>query len=807
MEIKNYDLSLDIDYATLAYRGRVSIAIEGATPELTINSVGLKIHSVTALGKPLQWEEKTDAEELLIHDVPVGGTRVEIEFEGRVTEGNLAGFYKSRFNGGYILTTQFEATQARRLFPCLDHPAYKAVYNVDVAVEEGLVVIFNTPPEKESKRNDGKKWYRFQQTPRMSTYLLYLGVGRFFEVARKDGKLNVILALPEGKKATAEYALDHAGGTVTFFERYFGIPYPLPKLHLIAVPDTSFGGMENWGAITFQENSLLVDPATSALVKKRIVEVIAHEIAHQWFGDLVTMSWWNDIWLNESFATFMSYKAVDELHPEWNIWGDFYSDNMTLAFLWDSLHSTHSIERDVDRPAEINETFDEISYEKGASILRMVESYVGEEEFRRGVAAYLQRFQFSNASGGDLWKAIEEVTGVPIPRIVENWIRKKGYPIIDVKLDGEKMYLQQSRFLLYGRVPGELWPIPISIRVGKETKRFLMDTPGLTVELGPQAQDAVVNAGRTGFYRVRYPKDIMARHIARFREFPESERWGMVQDMYAFFLAGEVTIEEYLSLVDTCRGENSRLVVEEITGELGSLFPLVQGNEKILSIFRTFVSAQIDRIGRTARHGEPETAKALRERLALLLLFLDDKYAGELSKEFQHYDSVDPELRSSVAVSYAKFAAPEVHASLVQRFLNAPSETEASRMGMALMAFRQPEVLEKSLDLIADPKTGMGRGITLFQSAVAIATRTPIGREIVWRWFMKHVDSIMKVTLGSSLSSLLLQFYLPRGGIGKEEEVRRFMESKNFPGGEVGKAKGLELLTIYERIYLRLRYQ
>ena len=801
MEIKTYDLSLNVDYKALTYNGRVGMTLNGAERDLTLNSVGLKIHSVSSGGKSLRWEEKADQEELIIHDVPSGAARVDIEFDGKVVDGALVGLYKSRFDGGYVLTTQFEATQARRLFPCVDHPAFKAVFNAEFTVDEGLGVIFNTPIEKESKVSGGKKLFRFKPTPKMSTYLLYLGVGKFTEVDRKEGKLLVTIALPEEKKESGTYALDHAGKTVEFFEKYFDVPYPLPKLHLISVPDTSFGGMENWGAIVFQEISLLVDEGMSALGKKRVMEVIAHEIAHQWFGDLVTMKWWNDIWLNESFATFMSYKAVHALHPEWEVWSDFHSDNMTRAFLWDALKSTHPIEANVVKPDEINEAFDAISYEKGGSVLRMVENYVGEDKFRRGVSAYLKKFQYGNAMGADLWKEIEKVANVPVPRIMDKWIKKDGYPIITARLKGGSLILEQKRFMLDGKGGSDPWPIPITLRVNGKEKRVLMEGQSLTIDVGPRVDEVIINLGRTGYYRVNYGEELMALLAKKFKDLPEPDRWGMVQDLYAFVLSGETTIDEYLKMVERADGETSRLVVGELVGEIMTLSAVFPGNEKVRSTFHKFFASQMDRIGRVPRPGEPENMKGLRERLSVGMVFMDGNYARTLAKEFERYGSSPPELRGSICMAFARCGGKEEHEELARRFMAAPTETESQDMAEGIMSFSQTDLLKKSLDMAFTSSTGIGKGMTLFQSAIGIATITKDGRDVMWPWFAKNLDNFVKITQGSTLCSLLLQYYLPRGGLGRADEVRKLLESKTIPGGESGKIKGMELLSVYERLY------
>ena len=804
MEVKSYDLSLDVNFHALTYKGRVTTALEGVKGDVRFNSLDLTIRSVTAGGKSLHWEAVPAEEEIVIHGVPAGETTLVLDFEGKVSDGTLVGLYRSRFDGGYILTTQFEATQARRLFPCIDHPAYKAVFRVDVAVEDGLGMIFNTPIDHVDSRADGKKVFRFQATPRMSTYLLYLGIGNFGEFERKDGNLRVIVAAPEEKRAMTGYALDHGGRTVRFFEDYFGIPYPLPKLHLIAVPDTWVGGMENWGAITFRELALLVDEHASASAKKTVVDVLAHEVAHQWFGDLVTMAWWNDIWLNESFATFMTHKAVDFLHPEWETWNSFLADDVARALLWDALRTTHAIESKVERPADIDEAFDDITYQKGSAVLKMIEAYVGEEEFRRGVATYLNRFQFGNASGSDLWHAIEEVTGVPVEKIMDGWIKRAGYPRVTLEAKGHELHLRQERFLLDGTEEAAPWPIPVTVKRGSRNHRVLLEGRSHAIPLPEGEGPIVANVGRSGFYRVHYAGKLQEDLLEHFAKLEEKDRWGLLQDAYASLLTGDASVESYLALIHRAASDSSWLVAMEAATELTNLLPIVPGPGKEMEAIAAFARHQLDRVGLTPRHGESDPTKTLRERLANLRVYADEAFGKEMAARWSGYDSADPDLKAAIAIARARNGGEAEHREIVDRFLNAPSEQEAQRMALALSGFTDAALLERSINLALDPQTGLGKGLTLIQVAMALATRTPAGRKVMWGWFTQNLDQLTAVTKGSSLLSLLVQYYLPRAGLGMEAEVRAFLEKKTIVGGEAGKAKGLELLGVYERLRRRL---
>jgi tricorn protease interacting factor F2/3 len=469
LQIESYDLFLDVDFRNLRFDGKVKIKLESET-DVKLNSVELEILEVDANGRPLEY--KLEGEDFTVRTGKFAG-ELGIKYRGSISD-KLVGLYKAAYDGGYVASTQFEAVSARRLLPCLDHPAYKADFKLTVKTDSDNSVISNMPPT--SVRVEGpKKTVEFPKTPRMSTYLLYLGIGKFEEVKDRFNGVDYIVATVPGKSSGAKYPLEIARDSVKFFESYFGSKYNLPKLHLIAVPEFAAGAMENWGAITFREIVLLVDKDSSIRIKKQVAEVIAHEISHQWFGDLVTMKWWDDLWLNESFATFMAYKATDSMFPQWTVWQDFVRGETAGALERDSLVNTHPIEVKVNSPSEIEEIFDDISYGKGASIIRMLEAYAGEDHFMRGVRSYLEKYKFSNAAGEDLWNQIEHVSKTRVKAIMNEWIRKPGYPIVHVKLDGKKLVIRQERFLLNGSSEPSTWPIPITLKINGREQKLLME--------------------------------------------------------------------------------------------------------------------------------------------------------------------------------------------------------------------------------------------------------------------------------------------------------------------------------------------
>lgn len=442
MKIESYHIFLDIDFLNLRFEGRVKINLESET-DLKLNAVDLEIKKISVNGKPAKFA--LSGEDLDIKTGKFSGA-IDIEYRG-TTSDKLVGLYKAAYDGGYVASTQFEAASARRMVPCVDHPAEKAEFTLTIKTDKNLDIISNTP-ETSSKVEGSRKTVEFQKTPRMSTYLLYLGVGKFEEVREKHNGVEYVVATVPGKSSGARFPLDVARGSVEFFEKYFGIKYVLPKLHLIGVPEFAAGAMENWGAITFREIALLVDKDSSMRAKKQVLDTVAHEVSHQWFGNLVTMKWWDDLWLNESFATFMAAKADAAMFPKWKTWDDFVRLDTAGALERDSILSTHPIEVKLKSPSEIEEVFDDISYGKGASVIRMLEAYTGEENFMKGVRAYLLKHKYSNATGLDLWTAIEMASKNQAKKIMSEWIKKPGYPVLGVSLKGHKLVIMQERFLV-----------------------------------------------------------------------------------------------------------------------------------------------------------------------------------------------------------------------------------------------------------------------------------------------------------------------------------------------------------------------
>ena len=484
-----YRIKLQPDLKNFTFDGEqsVDLLILEATSTIVLNSIDLEISNTTlhANGTTLTSKSVTidkDAETATLdfgETIQPGDARLEMVFTGELND-KLMGFYRSEYTSQdgetrYLATTQFEPTDARRAFPCWDEPAKKATFEVTLVFSDEYQAVSNTPVVEEAVPGPGLKSVRFAETPIMSTYLLVFIVGNLTSIEeRAAGGTTVGVWTTPGKEDQASFALDTSVKLLSYFNEYFGIPYPLPKLDHIAIPDFAAGAMENWGAVTYRETALLVDPDnSSAGTRQRVAEVIAHEMAHMWFGDLVTMEWWDDLWLNESFASWMGNKAVDWLFPEWEMWTQFVNMDTNRALSLDGLKNSHPIEQAVKNPAEVSQLFDAISYSKGASVIRMLENFLGEESFRKGLNRYLSSHMYDNARTEDLWSALETESGRPVTAIMDSWVKQMGYPVLQVESDrtgGQTtLSVTQERFV-YDRLLGdgepdsdsdnEVWRVP-----------------------------------------------------------------------------------------------------------------------------------------------------------------------------------------------------------------------------------------------------------------------------------------------------------------------------------------------------------
>jgi tricorn protease interacting factor F2/3 len=795
LQILSYDLDLDVDFKKSLVKGKVKIVVKAAKGQLRLDAAEMEIDSVRTDGVESKFTFDAHRQTLTIPGVRKKESTVVITYRKQVSDKVTFGLYKSKFGKDHFLVTDLEPAKARTVFPCKDDPSYKAVFKLVVTTEKGLGVISNTQLRSRASTKDGRVRFEFEATPRMSTYLLFLGIGRFEESSILSGKTNVIVASKPGQSANAKFMLGLASEVLKEYGKFFGIPYPLKKLHLVALPEYQMGAMENWGAITSRESLVLLNKDSSVWDRRLAASVMAHEIAHQWFGNLVTMKWWDDLWLNEGFATFMDSKMIDRLHPEWDPWRDFLHYNTFRSLNADALSTTHPIQATVSNVEQITAIFDAISYGKGASVLRMLDSYVGEEAFRRGVSSYLRTFKFSNARGEDLWNALGQSSGLPVSRVAKAWITKVGFPVVEAKTSKGEVRLTQRRFRLDGKKEGGVWPIPLSLQVDGKGRVMLFDHKTTSIR-AKEPRDVVVNLHRTGYFSVHYDRETYARLARRFPTLNKLDRAGIINDLYLFMQAGAVEPEQYFQFVQAAAKLTDPLVSELITDHLSNLRAIADEAPMVREAYSSFYPSQIRSYGMSPKRGEDESVGKVRETLVPHLVRTNPGYARRLARRFDDFESVEPNLKVAVAIAYAVTKGGAAYDPLVGLVKRAQVEIERSRIYPALTSFEEPALVEKALELSISGE--VSRSDSFF--TLTGAALNPKMRSTLWNWLSKRYNRISEIYGGSQSFFFILDRIIPQCGVGREAEVRGFLSGKKYKEGETTFRRTFELLDINSRL-------
>eukprot|EP00300_Choanocystis_sp_HF-7_P042003 c8778_g1_i1.p1 GENE.c8778_g1_i1~~c8778_g1_i1.p1 ORF type:complete len:694 (-),score=157.71 c8778_g1_i1:127-2160(-) len=590
----HYDLSLTPNFTNFTFDGTVHahLKVSESSNQITLNTRDVKVdHANTYIqladGKRISATGVSygahDFTTIALESAfPVEDLILVVNFLGNLND-TMAGFYRSSYTVGnekrWMGVTQFEADDARRAFPCWDEPAIKATFDVTLIVPKVLTALSNMPVKHEAESGELKS-VRFDTTPIMSTYLLAFAVGEFDSLeSRTQHGVSVRVFTPPGKGSEGEFALDVATRTLDFFDDYFAVPYPLPKLDLIAVPDFAAGAMENWGLVTFRSLLLLFNPeTTSSSIKQSIGYVIGHELAHQWFGNLVTMEWWDDLWLNEAFATWVGWRAMDHLFPEWKVWDQFIRGEFARGMDLDSLKSSHPIEVPMKCSEDVKEIFDAISYSKGASILRMLVATLGETAFQTGLRAYIDKFKYSNTRTADLWNALSAASGQDVFGLMNSWTKQTGYPVVALSCKGGCLCAHQSKYLRSGPEPEDKtrWVIPLRIsssEPGGVSNEYAVGEVTELKEKVPTGPDAWLKANhqQAGFFRVQYTAELLELVGNSIRHVSTSDRTGIVDDAFSLSSAGYMQTTAALQLLKYFKDESEYVVWSMIVDQLRRL--------------------------------------------------------------------------------------------------------------------------------------------------------------------------------------------------------------------------------------------
>ncbi|GIW44662.1 MAG: aminopeptidase [Candidatus Binatia bacterium] len=729
---RRYGLRIEADLEQWRYRGSVQVDVHVTEPttRVYLHAADLVIERAQAFWGGT-WHEAQkitrdeDAEAIALEfpaPLPSGSARLDLAFRGEILD-RLRGFYRSEKDGRRYAATQFEAADARRAFPCFDEPEFKARFALTLVVPAGNVAISNGPEVSRREQPDGRVEFRFAETPPISSYLVAWCMGPFepTPIAFTPTGVPVRVWLPRGMSAKGAYAQEAHVRSLAYLEEYTGIPYPYAKVDAIGVPDFEAGAMENPGAITYRLTLLAADPERAAIAtRKGIFSTAAHELTHMWWGDLVTMAWWDDLWLNESFATFVGSKTTAELNPEWGFWRDFVAA-LQRPFQLDALVSTHPISFTVTNAKQATERFDVITYWKGAAVVRMIEHFLGPDAFRQGVRAYLQKYREANATADDFWSELSAASGQPVAQLATSWIRQPGHPVLVLRTsrsaDGMTIEVEQTRFFAdperAASRTSERWDIPIVWKFGTasgiQEKRVLVSSESASVHL-PGARWLYPNGGASGFYRFQLDAPALDALLPAIQTGLEAyERLNLLDNQFALMRAGRSSLTDYFRLLGGFSEETDRAVVSLLADHLGWLGLHVITDEfdsafaqAVEKIFRP----QWQALGWEARLGENDDDRLRRATVLAALGYLaraQDIRAQareRIERYWQDPTSLDPNLVSAVA----NVAALDGDAVLYARYLERKRQSsqdpeEEYRFLLALASFEQPELIQRTLDL------------------------------------------------------------------------------------------------------------
>ena len=743
----HYNLTLDLTRAEeKEFSGTVIISGESTSESISLHSKGLTIQSATIDNQPADVSfGEFDELRLSQPNLENGNHTIHINFSGNITDA-MHGLYPCYFTHDgvkkQLFATQFESHHAREVFPCVDEPAAKAEYDLTLITRPGITVLGNMPVKFQEENSDSLTT-TFEKTPRMSSYLLAFVIGELHKkTARTKSGVEVnIWATPAQNENTLDFALDIATRSIDFYDEYFGVKYPLPKSDHVALPDFSSGAMENWGLITYRESCLLADPELTPESSRRfIATVIAHELSHQWFGNLVTMNWWNDLWLNESFANMMEYVAIDALQPDWHMWEDFATNEVTAALRRDSLDGVQSVQADVNHPDEISTLFDPaIVYAKGGRLLVMVRKLIGEEAFRTGLKSYFEKFAYKNTVGNDLWQELESASGQPIVNLMNAWISQPGLPVVSVSSSHDAATLSQERFFIGEHQPSDaLWPIPLFTNQPLDVK--ILDQKEITVSIERPLQ---LNCGLSAHFVTKYDESTREYLFKNITELPTLDKICILQDATILARAGFENSASLLPLALSLKTETNEKVFGMAAGSLTELRKFVDDNDaardSLKRISGEFARATFEELGWDEKDGESDDDRERRTTALSLMMYSEDKEVlNEAKTRFDNnkLEDLPTEIRALIiSANVRHFETPEMIENLFAAYKNTPSNDLQNDIAIGLTSTKNPETAEKILANIKNSNIIRPQDASRW---FVYLIRTRESRQIAWNWLKEN---------------------------------------------------------------------
>ena len=743
----HYNLTLDLTRAEKKeFSGTVIISGDSTGESISLHSKGLTIQSATIDNQPADVSfGEFDELRLSQPNLENGNHTIRIDFSGTITDA-MHGLYPCYFTHDgvkkQLFATQFESHHAREVLPCVDEPAAKAEYDLTLITRSGITVLGNMPVKSEEENGDSLTTI-FEKTPRMSSYLLAFVIGELHKkTARTKSGVEVnVWATPAQNENTLDFALDIATRSIDFYDEYFGVKYPLPKSDHVALPDFSSGAMENWGLITYRESCLLADPELTPESSRRfIATVIAHELSHQWFGNLVTMNWWNDLWLNESFANMMEYVAIDTLHPEWRMWEDFATNEVTAALRRDSLDGVQSVQADVNHPDEISTLFDPaIVYAKGGRLLVMVRKLISEEAFRAGLKSYFEKFAYKNTVGNDLWQELESASGQPIVNLMNAWISQPGLPVVSVSNSHDAAILSQERFFIGEHQPSDaLWPIPLFANQPLDVKILNQKETAVSIEKPLQ-----LNCDLSAHFITKYDESTREYLLKNITELPTLDKICILQDATILARAGFENSASLLPLALSLKTETNEKVFGMAAGALTELRKFVDDNDaardSLKKISGEFARATFEELGWDEKAGESDDDRERRTTaLSLMMYSEDEEVLNEAKTRFDNnkLEDLPTEIRALIiSANVRHFETPEMIENLFAAYKNTPSNDLQNDIAIGLTSTKNPETAEKILANIKDSNIIRAQDASRW---FVYLIRTRESRQIAWNWLKEN---------------------------------------------------------------------
>lgn len=766
---EHYDLFLDLNRADKTFSGKVTITGEAKTSKISLHQKDLTVEAVVVAGQARPFTLDKDNEALYVELEAAGPVVVTITYTGKITD-NMTGIYPSYYTVDgvkkEIISTQFESHFAREAFPSVDEPEAKATFDLALKFDqkEGELALSNMPEIDVENRKATGVW-KFETTPRMSSYLLAFAAGDMQGITAKtkNGTLVGVYATKAHPESNLEFALDIAVRCIEFYEEYYGVKYPIPQSLHVALPDFSAGAMENWGLVTYREIYLLVDENSTALSRQTVALVVAHELAHQWFGNLVTMKWWDDLWLNESFANMMEYVSVDAIEPSWKIFEDFQTSGAPYALKRDATDGVQSVHVEVKHPDEINTLFDgAIVYAKGSRLMHMLRRWLGDHAFRKGLGAYFEKHQYGNTIGRDLWDALSQASGRDVAAFMDAWLEQPGYPVVTAKVENDCLILTQKQFFIGEHEDkGRLWPVPLNSNWQGLPDTLMterLEIPNYAA-LAAQNDGALrLNTENTAHYITDYQGELLDALLNNLSSLDNISKLQIVQERRLLAESGMISYADLLPVISKLANETSYMVVSAVSQVLEGLNRFVdegsQTEQDYKALLKVLSQSNFDRLGFEKQAGESDEDEMVRQLIVGNMIKADDETARvQASQIFDKYrdnlEKLPAAIRLQVLVNQIKhYESKELTKLYLDLYVASNDGSFKNALSTALSYTKNKETLDELLGTWKDKFTVKPQDLSAWYARFLSRHFT---QEAVWTWARENWDWI-KAALGGDMS-------------------------------------------------------